>query len=100
MSNKNLINKELNKELTKELKMVMPVYNEEGAVGEVIKKWALKFQELKIDYEIHVYNDGSRDNTGNILDKIKANNPLMNLIIHHKINSGHGPTILQGYGEC
>ncbi|MBF0361067.1 MAG: glycosyltransferase family 2 protein [Oligoflexia bacterium] len=85
---------------SKELKMVMPVYNEEGAVGEVIKKWAQKFQELKINYEIHVYNDGSKDNTAKILDLIKINNPNINLVIHNKINSGHGPTILLGYREC
>lgn len=83
----------------KELKMVMPVYNEEGAVGDVIKKWALKFRELEISYEIHIYNDGSKDNTGKILDEIKTSNPQMNLVVHHKANSGHGPTILQGYRE-
>lgn len=88
-----------------ELKMVMPVYNEEGAVGEVIKKWATKFQELKINYEIHVYDDGSKDNTGKILDEIyeknKNNSQVnLNLTVHHKTNSGHGPTILLGYREC
>lgn len=76
---------------------VMPVFNEEGAIESVINKWANEFKRLRINFQIHVYNDGSTDNTFRILNAFATKNK--NFIIHDKTNSGHGPTILQGYRE-
>ncbi|MHC1706230.1 MAG: glycosyltransferase family 2 protein [Bacteroidales bacterium] len=78
-----------------ELAVVMPVYNEEAIIGQVIQKWSSHLLTLGIDYQIHVYNDGSKDNTEKVLNTLQDNR----LIIHNKSNSGHGPTILQGYRE-
>jgi glycosyltransferase involved in cell wall biosynthesis len=80
-----------------ELNIVIPVYNEEGAIANVVGKWTNTFDRLKIDYKIHIYNDGSKDNTLSILQEISKNNPA--IIVHDKPNSGHGPTILKGYRE-
>ena len=52
---------------------------------------------LVIDFEIHVYNDGSRDNTLQIIDQYSARNA--NVVAHNKENTGHGPTILLAYRE-
>lgn len=80
-----------------ELAVVIPVYNEEGAIENVINKWTKELNSLGIDFQIHVYNDGSKDNTLQILKHIaKKNNRL---ILHDKKNSGHGPTIILGYRE-
>jgi len=75
----------------------MPVYNEEGAIRDVINKWTKELLRLGIDFQIHVYNDGSRDNTLSILNHLASENK--NVIVHDKLNSGHGPTIIQGYRE-
>jgi glycosyltransferase involved in cell wall biosynthesis len=75
----------------------MPVYNEEGAIRDVIDKWTKEFFRLGIDFQIHAYNDGSRDNTLCILNHLASENN--NVIVHDKLNSGHGPTIIQGYRE-
>ncbi len=80
-----------------ELSVVMPVYNEEGAIGEVVEKWIAHLRQLGIKFEFHVYNDGSKDNTLKILRT--AAEKYKELIVHDKANSGHGPTILQGYRE-
>ncbi|MBN2461368.1 MAG: glycosyltransferase family 2 protein [Candidatus Cloacimonetes bacterium] len=79
------------------LSVVIPVYNEAEIIGEVLKKWSALFQELRIDYRIHVYNDGSSDNTRAIVTAISRKDPL--IVVHDKPNSGHGATILQGYRE-
>ena len=78
----------------------MPVYNEEGAIAAVLKKWTdqLDTMDFKSAYEIHAYNDGSKDHTAEILAKC-AKNLSGKVIVHNKPNSGHGPTILQGYRE-
>jgi len=80
-----------------QLAVVMPVYNEEGAIRDVINKWTKELLRLGIDFQIHVYNDGSRDNTLSILNHLASENK--NVIVHDKLNSGHGPTIIQGYRE-
>jgi glycosyltransferase involved in cell wall biosynthesis len=81
----------------KELAVIVPIYNEEKAIAAVFEKWHAKLSELQIDFEIHAYNDGSTDGTTEILDEITTRYPR--IIIHHKRNCGHGPTILQGYRE-
>ena len=53
---------------------------------------------LNIDYHIHAYNDGSKDNTAKILMEFAAK-AAGRLIVHDKPNSGHGPTILKGYRD-
>ena len=80
-----------------ELAVVMPVYNEAGIIRQVINKWDKALSKLNIEFQIHAYNDGSKDNTLQILNKLAEGS--RNLIIHDKVNSGHGPTILQAYRE-
>jgi len=75
----------------------MPVYNEEVVIRDVINKWTKELLRLEIDFQIHVYNDGSRDNTLSILNRLANENK--NITVHDKLNSGHGPTIIQGYRE-
>ena len=82
----------------KELALVMPVYNEEEILENVINDWMNVFEGLDIDFEILAYNDGSKDKSLEILRKNAENNSR--LIVRDKKNSGHGPTILQGYRDC
>ncbi len=80
-----------------ELAIIMPVYNEEGAISKVLQNWVDATKTLGIKAEIHAYNDGSKDRTSEILKKFASQEP--SVIPHDKPNSGHGPTILQGYRE-
>jgi Glycosyltransferases involved in cell wall biogenesis len=77
------------------LAIIMPVYNEEAIVETVIKRWASVLEGLRINYAMHIYNDGSRDRTGEILSRLAAANSR--IIVHDQENRGHGPTILSGY---
>ena len=80
-----------------ELTVVMPVYNEEEIIGEVLEDWTRKLERLQIDFEIHAYNDGSKDSTLEVLHTYEARNK--NVKVHDKSNTGHGPTIVRGYRE-
>lgn len=80
-----------------ELVVIIPVYNEGEIISEVICNWVLKLRSLHIRFRLHAYNDGSKDNTSEILHQI--NYKYAELIVHDKPNSGHGSTILQGYRE-
>ena len=83
----------------KELAVVIPVYNEEKAIGAVLEKWVAELDRLGIDYTVNPYNDGSKDGSW---DVIQAKEKLYpgKIIGHDKANSGHGPTILQGYRDA
>ena len=41
-----------------ELGVIIPVYNESGAIASVLEKWRGVLDGLKIDYRIYAYNDG------------------------------------------
>ena len=75
------------------LLIIIPAYNEEEVIENVIKDW-LKLQ-LDIDYKLLIINDGSKDRTSEIIDNISQNNKK--IIKIDKDNSGHGNTIIFGY---
>ncbi len=80
-----------------DLILVIPVYNEQGTIEKVVKTWMGELDKLDIRYEMHVYDDGSSDDTESILNRLGESTP--NLVPHRRQNSGHGPTILAGYLE-
>jgi len=81
-----------------ELSIVMPVYNEGAVIAEVVTAWVRELDRLDIDYEFRAYDDGSRDDTGRILERLVGQQH--GLVVTRKANSGHGPTILRGYREA
>ena len=80
-----------------ELAVIIPVYNEAEIIAQVVGDWDHALKQLSMRYEIHVYNDGSKDGTLAVLEQIADQYPSLN--IHNKANSGHGSTILTGYRE-
>ena len=53
----------------KELALIIPVYNEEENIEKVLNDWKKILEKKKFD--IIVINDGSKDKTRFILNKIK-----------------------------
>ena len=82
---------------SRELIVVMPVYNEAECIGAVIDDWSAALQQLNINFEIIALNDGSKDDTAKVLAAYAAD---ARVTIVNKANSGHGPTILQGYRDA
>lgn len=80
-----------------DLSIVMPVYNEERSIEGVVAEWTAELARLGIDYELRLYDDGSRDATGAILQRLARANPR--IVAQTHTNRGHGPTIMRGYGE-
>ena len=81
------------------LAIIMPVYNEEAVIGSVLDKWANALDALGIEYQLHPYNDGSRDGSLSQMETAAERHPGR-IVPHDKPNGGHGPTILQGYREA
>lgn len=85
------------------LSVVIPAYNEEGSIEETIRTLYTKLEEEKINHEIIVVNDNSKDNTLNLLTKIKESIPTLGVFTNDGPN-GFGYAIRYGLdnfqGDC
>ncbi len=79
--------------------VIMPVYNEQDAIGPVLEKWDAALSALGADYQIRPYNDGSKDNSLAVMRQA-AKKLGGNVNVRDKKNGGHGNTILTGYREA
>lgn len=71
------------------LSVIVPVYNEEGTIRQIIEK----IENAAIDKEIILVDDSSTDGTGKILRDMRHNNLK---VIHHSSNRGKGASVLTG----
>src|SRR5580692_3617998 len=83
-----------------ELVVVIPVYNEQDCIEEVITSWGnfLKDYLKTVSFTIVVVNDGSKDGTPKILDGLSPRLPYLHVV--HQKNGGHGNAVLNGYREA
>jgi glycosyltransferase involved in cell wall biosynthesis len=72
-----------------------PAYNEALNVGELAKKTSSVLAKICDDYEVIVVNDGSKDNTIEVVNGIIKNDPKVKLITHEK-NKGYGGAVKTG----
>lgn len=82
------------------LVVVIPVYNEQECIEEVITSWNdFLTQYLKgLQFRIIVVNDGSKDKTPGILDQVAKKIPALTVV--HQQNGGHGNAVLHGYNDA
>lgn len=80
-----------------ELVVVIPAYNEEACIRQVVANWISGIANIipKDQFKLLIINDGSKDQTGLILDELSGEFP--NLIAKHQLNGGHGNAIYNGY---
>jgi glycosyltransferase involved in cell wall biosynthesis len=73
--------------------VVIPAYNEE----EALPRSVAALDQLPPEYEILVVNDGSRDRTGPVADRLarEVKRPLY--VVHLPMNSGIGAAVQTGY---
>jgi dolichol-phosphate mannosyltransferase len=74
--------------------MVMPVFNEEGCIGEVVRSWRDTFVAGGIDFLLILVDDGSQDGTGDILRAFIHDERIR---VIRQAHQGHGRAILEGY---
>jgi len=85
------------------LSIVIPAYNEAGSLPETIQNLSDTMSSYKIEYEIVVINDNSKDNTLEVLEKLKLNIPSLNYYTNARPN-GFGYAVRYGLekftGDC
>jgi glycosyltransferase involved in cell wall biosynthesis len=60
--------------ISKELSVIFPIYNEQETIKETLLEWRNTLNKLQINYEIILAEDGSTDNTKDILIDLLINN--------------------------
>jgi len=76
------------------LSVIIPIYNEENTLGELIKR----VQDTGLADEIILVDDGSQDGTREILKQYQENS-IIKIIIHKK-NQGKGAAVRTGLEEA
>ena len=79
-----------------EISIVIPVYNEEGNLPELCKRLKIVLEnELQVTYEIIFVDDGSKDNSWNIIEDLHNQNKCVKGIKFSR-NFGHHIAITAG----
>ena len=86
----------MNTETIKSLSVFFPCYNEQDNIERVVASAVDVLESLGIDFEIIIVNDGSRDNTAQIADKLAAENKNIKAV-HHQTNLGYGSALQSGF---
>jgi glycosyltransferase involved in cell wall biosynthesis len=86
--------------MSTKLAIVIPAYNEEACIQQVISDWYNGISKTvnPEEFVLIVINDGSRDNTGKLLDQLSPNYPSLKVV--HQTNAGHGMAVVNGYKQA
>ncbi|MEA3293337.1 MAG: glycosyltransferase, partial [Patescibacteria group bacterium] len=81
------------------ISVVIPAYNEEKRLPKTLIEIDEYLKKQDYNYEIIVVNDGSRDRTAEIVEKLGLEMPNLRLI-DNKENHGKGFVVRQGLLEA
>lgn len=81
--------------MSDKLYIVIPAYNEQDNIQKVLNDWYPVVENYGTDSRLVVIDDGSKDNTYQILTEYAEDHPLLTALT--KPNGGHGATVLYGY---
>lgn len=81
------------------LTIFFPCYNEEANVERVTRAAVETARRVADDYEVLIVNDGSRDRTGQIADRLALEIPGVRAV-HNQPNRGYGGALQRGFREA
>lgn len=85
--------------LRKRLSVIVPAFNEAGNIKGAVSKIHSIVPKFCSNYEIIIINDGSRDKTGAIADKIAQADKKVR-VLHNQENKGMGYSYFRGVKEA
>lgn len=82
----------------KSISIFFPAYNDGATIRGMVNAAISTLESLTDDYEIIIVNDGSADNTEQVLNELKKNSPRIK-VVHHLKNKGYGAALKAGFAE-
>ena len=80
----------------KELSLFFPAYNEEANLENTVEKAIPVLKKVAQTYELLIINDGSKDKTEEIAEKLAKKYPFIKIITHFP-NQGYGAALRSGF---
>jgi len=77
------------------ISVFLPSHNEEGNVERVVRSYLAECPRVTDNYEIIVVDDGSRDRTGEIAERLAAEDSHVK-VVRHPVNRGYGGAVISG----
>ena len=81
------------------LTVFFPCYNEEANVERTTQAALTACRRIADDFEIIIVNDGSKDKTGQVADRLAAEHDEVRAV-HNNPNLGYGGALQRGYREA
>lgn len=81
------------------LSVFFPCYNEEDNVERTTLAALRACRRLTDDFEVIIVNDGSRDRTGELADRLADRHPEVRAV-HNRPNQGYGGALQRGFREA
>jgi glycosyltransferase involved in cell wall biosynthesis len=75
--------------------VVVPAYNEEVRLGPTLPQIFTYFQSIDVPIEVLVVDDGSRDGTSALVERLRADEPRLKLV-RFPANRGKGAAVREG----
>ncbi|MDQ6709842.1 MAG: glycosyltransferase family 2 protein, partial [Candidatus Dormibacteraeota bacterium] len=82
-----------------EISAVLPAYNEEANLEEVVRRTAEALAGCARVSEIIVVDDGSQDGSAAVLDRLKTTYPTLR-VVRHPQNRGYGAAVRSGFNAA
>ena len=77
------------------ISVFLPSHNEEGNVERVVRSYLAELPRVADDFEIIVVDDGSRDRTGEIAERLATEDSHVK-VVRHRVNQGYGGAVISG----
>ena len=82
------------------LSVFFPAYNDASALPSLLDRTFETLRRVVVDYEVIVVNDGSSDNTAELLEELrKKYAPLLRVVTHDR-NRGYGAALRSGFAAA
>ncbi len=82
------------------LSVFFPAYNDGGTIASLVITAVKVAGSLTPDFEVIVVNDGSSDDTPQILDELSRIYPDHLRVVHHPTNRGYGGVLRTGFATA
>lgn len=79
-----------------EVSAFFPCYNDAPTIGGLVKSVSAALDRLGVDYEVIVVDDGSADDSVEVLRQVERENPRFRLV-RHEVNRGYGAALRSGF---
>lgn len=82
------------------LSVFFPAYNDAGSLPELLRETFRVLEQHVTDFEVIVVNDGSSDNTAEVLERLQSQHGERLRAVVHQQNRGYGGALRSGFAAA